>query len=129
VSESQDQQLVYDLMRERLMQLFGPGGSFRVTLGRATPGEALFASTVADTVAWEVASGVSARPAEAARHEVAADPQAEHEAIWAHVEAELLIRRTGPNAFLDDVDIVAAPEAAAPEHAVREHAHSGYRAA
>ncbi|CAN5221633.1 hypothetical protein BH11ACT4_BH11ACT4_02950 [soil metagenome] len=122
MSESADQQLVYDLMRKRLMELFGPGGSFRVTLGRATADEGFFAATVADTVAWEVAAAVEAQVdgtvAEAPRHEVAADPQAEYEALWAHVEAELLIRRTGPDAFLDDVDIVATPEhLAEPEHA------------
>lgn len=111
MSESADQQLVYDIMRERLMELFGPGGSFRVTLGRATADEAFFASTVADTVAWQVAAAVEtgADASEAPRHEVEADPQAEHEALWAHVEAELLIRRTGPNAFLDDIDTVASP--------------------
>lgn len=109
MSEQTDQQLVYDLMRDRLMELFGPGGSFRVTLGRATADEAYFAATVADTVAWQVAAAVEGKPVETPRHEVAADPQAEHEALWAHVEAELLIRRTGPNAFLDDVDVVATP--------------------
>ncbi len=109
MSEQTDQQLVYDLMRERLLELFGPGGSFRVTLGRATVDEAYFAATVADTVAWQVAAAVEGKPAETPRHEVAVDPQAEHEKLWARVEAELLIRRTGPNAFLDDVDVVATP--------------------
>lgn len=111
MSESADQQVVYDLMRERLLELFGPGGSFRVTLGRASVDEAFFASTIADTVAWEVAAAVGSVRAsdEGPRHEVAAAPQAEYEALWAHVEAELLIRRTGPDAFLDDVDIVATP--------------------
>lgn len=115
MSDSVDQQLVYDLMRERLMELFGPGGSFRVTLGRATQGEAFFAETVANTVAWEVAAGVESagQGTETPRHEVAAQPQIEHEALWAHVEAQLLIRRTGPNAFLDDVDVVATPAHAA----------------
>ncbi len=111
MSESADQQLVYDLMRERLIELFGPGGSFRVTLGRATPEEALFAQTVAHTVAWEVAATVESagQASGPARHEVISDPQLEHEVLWAHVEAELLIGRTGPNAFLDDVESVATP--------------------
>lgn len=117
MSEQTDQQLVYDLMRARLLELFGPGGSFRVTLGRATAEEGVFAATVADTVAWQVAAVVEGASAEAPRHEVASDPQAEHEALWAHVESELLIRRTGPDAFLDDVDIVATPEAELPVHA------------
>jgi hypothetical protein len=111
VSEQTDQQLVYDLMRERLTELFGPGGSFRVTLGRATVDEAYFAATVADTVAWQVAAAVEGKPVETPRHEVVGDRQAEHEALWDRVEAELLIRRTGPNAFLDDVDVVATPVA------------------
>lgn len=125
VPESADQQLVYDLMRERLLELFGPGGSFRVTLGRAAPDEGFFAATVADTVAWQVAAAVESAgaSAEAPRHEVAIDPQAEHEALWAHVEAELLIRRTGPSAFLDDVDIVATPEVEVePERVATFHA-------
>lgn len=135
VSESEDQQLVYDRMRERLMQLFGPGGSFRISLGRATDDEGFFAQTVAETVAWEVAASLAApaKPASLAatlmgppqgpRHEVEVEPQLEHEALWAHVEAELLIRSTGPDAFLDDVDIVATPEVDAPAHA------AGFRAA
>ena len=124
MSESTDQ-LVYDLMRERLIELFGPGGSFRVTLGRATQDEALFAQTVAHTVAWEVAATVDSagQISGPARHQVATDPQLEHEMLWAHVEAELLIGRTGPNAFLGDVEIVATSA-----H-VAEPAHAGVRAA
>ena len=123
MSESTDQQLVYDLMRERLLELFGPGGSFRVTLGRATADEAFFAATVAETVAWQVAAAVESgsTATEAPRHEVESDPQAEHEALWSHVEAELLIRRTGPNAFLDDIDTVASP-IAEPIHLAEVHA-------
>ncbi|MEP6480647.1 MAG: hypothetical protein ABJA94_01425 [Rhodoglobus sp.] len=128
MSEAADHQVVYDLMRQRLLELFGPGGSFRVSLGRATADEGFFAETIAETVAWEVAAAVEGKAAPvgaaaggsrsagilgadapAPRHGVVADPQAAHEALWSHVEAELLIRRTGPNAFLDDVDIVATP--------------------
>jgi len=86
-------------MRDRLNELFGPGGSFRVTLGRSTADEAVFADTVADTIAWEVASSLSDRSPEAGRHEVARDPIAEHEALWRHIEEELLIRRTGDDAL------------------------------
>lgn len=123
MSESADQQLVYELMRERLTELFGPGGSFRVTLGRATADEGFFAATVADTVAWQVAAAVEGKAADAPRHEIETEPQAEHEALWSHVEAELLIRRTGPNAFLDDIDAVATPILEAePERATAFHA-------
>jgi hypothetical protein len=104
-----EQEVVYDLMRERLYQLFGPGGSFRVTLGRATDGESVFASTVADTVAWDIASTLGAKRATPARHETARDPQEEHDELWSQIEAELLIRRTGPNGFMGDLQAQPAP--------------------
>jgi hypothetical protein len=93
------QQLVHDLMRERLNELFGPGGSFRVTLGRATQDDALFVSTVADTIAWDVAAALDETvSAEEHRHasprRLAEDiPSDEHDEIWRHVEDELLKRR------------------------------------
>lgn len=122
MSESADQQLVYERMRERLLELFGPGGSFRVTLGRAGLDEGFFAATIAETVAWEVASAVGATEVaeEPHRHAAAIEPQAEHEALWAHVEEQLLIRSTGPDAFLDDIDLVATPE-----HLDEQPAHAG----
>lgn len=86
-------------MRDRLNELFGPGGSFRITLGRATADDAVFVDTVADTVAWEVAHSLIAPTERAGRHEVARDPMAEHEALWRHIEQELLIRRTGDDAL------------------------------
>jgi hypothetical protein len=86
-----DQQAVYDLMRERLFELFGPGGSFRITLGRASTEDALFVSTVADTVAWDVASSLeTVETAGAHRDEAAFEP----DAVWKHIETELLSRRT-----------------------------------
>lgn len=96
-------------MRARLFELFGPGGSFRITLGRPTTDDAVFVSTVADTVAWEVASSLAAPRAEPARR--AADPevlQAEHEELWRHIEEALLIRRTGPDSVEVDVEREAA---------------------
>lgn len=92
------QQLAFDLMRERLTELFGPGGSFRVTLGRATQDDALFVSTVADTIAWDVAAALGI---ELTADEERANPRRaaqqmdtdEHEDIWRHVEDELLKRR------------------------------------
>lgn len=98
-------------MRARLFDLFGPGGSFRITLGRPTADDAVFVSTVADTVAWEVASSLSAPREAPANH--AADPavlQAEHDELWRHIEEALLIRRTGPDSVEVDVEreVVAA---------------------
>ena len=52
------QELAYELMRSRLNDLFGPGGSFRITLGRATVDDAIFVATVADTIAWDVAAAL-----------------------------------------------------------------------
>ena len=110
-ADAPDQQAVYDLMRTRLFELFGPGGSFRITLGRPTADDAVFVSTVADTVAWEVASALSAPRAAPAHH--TADPavlQAEHDELWRHIEESLLIRRTGPDSVAVDVEreVVAA---------------------
>ena len=96
-----EQQLVFDLMRNRMFELFGPGGSFRITLGRATADDAVFVSTVADTVALEVAKVFTAHEAKG-RRVADSDPVAEHEALWREIEAELLIRRTGP----DSIDAV-----------------------
>jgi len=104
-----EQEVVYDLMRKRLYELFGPGGSFRVTLSRATEGEAVFASTVADTVAWDIASALGVKRSVPARHETARDPQEEHDEMWSQIEAELLIRRTGPNGFMGDLQTQPAP--------------------
>lgn len=104
-----DQQVIYDLMRDRLFELFGPGGSFRVTLGRPTADDAVFVSTVSDTVAWEVASALTAPRLTAGRR--AADPelrQAEHDELWHHIEQALLIRRTGPDSIEADVQREAA---------------------
>ena len=87
----QDQ--VYEQMRQRLMDLFGPGGSFRITLGRATNDDAVFVETVADTIAWDVASSID-RSAHEPRRLADQLPEDEHEAIWKYVEEELLRRRT-----------------------------------
>ncbi len=87
------QQLVHDLMRERLNELFGPGGSFRVTLGRATEDDALFVSTVADTIAWDVAAALDEHERANPRRASQEMPADEHDEIWKHVEDELLKRR------------------------------------
>jgi hypothetical protein len=87
------QELVHELMRSRLNELFGPGGSFRVTLGRATADDALFVSTVADTIAWDVAAAIDEHEHATPRRLSEQLPAEEHEAIWKHVEDELLKRR------------------------------------
>ncbi len=90
-----DQQAVFDLMKQRLFELFGPGGSFTVTLGRATAEDAVFVSTLAETVAWQVAAALEPTPRHEAQHSRVAEAQPEHEILWAHIEKELLRQRTG----------------------------------
>jgi len=93
-------------MRSRLFELFGPGGSFRITLGRPTADDAVFVSTVADTVAWEVAAALSAPRATPANHAAdlaAPSTSTEHDELWRHIEEALLIRRTGPDSVEVDV--------------------------
>ena len=58
-----EKQAVFELMSERLFELFGPGGSFRITLGRASADDAVFVSTVSDTIAWQVAASLVLEPA------------------------------------------------------------------
>jgi hypothetical protein len=89
----EEKQAVFDLMRDRLAHLFGPGGSFRVTLGRASADEGLFVSTVADTIAWEVAGAFERHPV-ASQHRDAVIDIPENEQLWAHIESELLRLRT-----------------------------------
>lgn len=100
-----DQEAAFEAMRARLFELFGPGGSFRITLGRATADDAVFVSTVADTIAWTVAAGLES-PAEehvGRRVDVADPEEAEYRRIWKHVEAELLRRRNDEDAI--EVDL------------------------
>jgi hypothetical protein len=106
-----DQDAVFELMRARLLEMFGPGGSFRISLGRATAEDAVFVATVADTVAYAVAAKLTPVEDEPVGRRVdAADPEeAEYRRIWKHVEAELLRRRAAE----DPLDVPA-----------RSHAHS-----
>jgi hypothetical protein len=98
-ADDAEQQLVFDLMRQKLFELFGPGGSFRITLGRPTADDAVFVSTVADVIAQEVA-GKFAAPREAPARRVAERTKLEeHEILWREIEAELRIRRTGPDSI------------------------------
>jgi hypothetical protein len=92
------QQDVFELVHDRLGELFGPGGSFRITLGRPTAEDALFVDTVAETIAWQVAAALGATATPRAQHaaepDSAADASAdEHEQLWAHIEREVLLRR------------------------------------
>jgi hypothetical protein len=102
-SSEAEQQLIFDLMRERLFEMFGPGGSFRITLGRASAEDAVFVSTVADTVAHHVATAFNPERASAGRRVAAATTMAEHDELWQQIEADLLVRRTGPDSV--DVDV------------------------
>ena len=88
------QQDVFELVHDRLGELFGPGGSFRITLGRPTPDDALFVDTVAETIAWQVAAALGAASATRAQHAAAGDTtRDEHDELWAHIEHEVLRRR------------------------------------
>ena len=110
-----DQQAVFDLLREQLFALFGPGGSFRITLGRATADDALFVETVADTIAWDVTASLSAAHSEGTHAADPVDPQAAHDQLWRHIEQELLLRRTGPQS----IDVVVEREAEAAAASLR----------
>lgn len=101
VNPTVDQQAVFDLMRAELFRLFGPGGSFTITLGHATGDDAVFVSTVADSIAWQVAAAMEPERAHEPQHVdvTAADPVPEHELFWKHVESELLRQRTGDAAI------------------------------
>lgn len=110
-SSEAEQQLVFDLMRERLLQMFGAGGQFRIGLGTPTAEDAVFVATVADTIAHSVATAFNPARSSAGRR---AAPQtiAEQDALWQQIEADLDVRRTGP----DSVEVqVEAEEAAAAE--------------
>jgi len=114
-SSEAEQQLVFDLMRDRLFELFGPGGSFRITLGRATADDAVFASTVADTIAHDVATAFNPVREKAGRRVAPTHALAEHEAMWRQIEAELQIRRTGPDSV--EVDVQREEQSAGRERA------------
>jgi len=105
-------------MRDRLFALFGPGGSFRISLGRPGADDAVFVSTVADTIAWDVAAGLEpgARAADESTEHASGrranplDPEEEeYRRIWKHVEAELLRRRNDEDSL--DVTVSAARSA------------------
>ena len=102
-SSEAEQQLVFDLMRERLFEMFGPGGSFRITLGRATADDAVFVSTIADSVAHHVATAFNPERESSGRRVAAPTTMAEHDELWKEIEADLLVRRTGPDSV--DVDV------------------------
>lgn len=91
-------------MRDRLFALFGPGGSFRISLGRPGADDAVFVSTVADTIAWDVAAALEAgvevdaiesdaEPTTGRRANPLDPEEEEYRRVWKHVEAELLRRR------------------------------------
>ncbi|MBN9240228.1 MAG: hypothetical protein BGO97_10980 [Micrococcales bacterium 70-64] len=111
-STEAEQQLVFDLMRERLMELFGPGGTFVINVGRASSDDAVFVATVADTIAHSVATAFNPGRESAGRRVAAPTTLAEHDELWQHIEADLEVRRTGPDSVEVDVDreVAAARE-------------------
>jgi hypothetical protein len=99
-----EQQVVFDLLRGRLVDMFGPGGSFRITMGRPAADDAFFVATVADTIAHEVAAAFNPVRATEGRRVAATTPMAEHEKLWKHIEGELGITTTGTATLAADVD-------------------------
>ncbi len=61
------QSLVFDLVRDRLVEAFGPTGMWTVTMKSSDDLDAVFSETVAESLAWEVA-GQLAPPAKS-RHQ------------------------------------------------------------
>ena len=103
-SNEAEQQLVFDLMRERLLEMFGAGGNFRIVLGRATGDDAVFVSTVADTLAHHVATAFNPERSHAGRRVAAPTTIEEHDELWHEIETELNVRRTGPDSVEVDVE-------------------------
>ncbi|MBC7590531.1 MAG: hypothetical protein H7226_05735 [Salinibacterium sp.] len=99
-----EQQVVFDLMRARLIDMFGPGGSFRITMGRPAADDDFFVATVADTIAHEVATAFNPVRETEGRRVASTTPMAQHEKLWKHIERELGIRTTGLGIFAADVD-------------------------
>jgi len=99
-----DQQAVFDLLREHLFAMFGPGGSFRISLGRATAEDAVFVETVADTIAWDVTASLAASHNSGSHSAEKPAPQVIHDELWRHIERELLLRRTGPESINVEVE-------------------------
>jgi len=110
-SSEAEQQVIFDLMRERLLQMFGAGGAFTIRLGSATADDAVFVATVADTIAHQVAAAFN--PArETSGRRAAPATIAEHEELWQQIEEGLDVRRTGPDSVEVDVEreVAAARE-------------------
>ena len=107
-----EQQLIFDLLRERLLELFGPGGNFRVTVGSASVDDAVFISTVADRIAHNVATAFNPARSSEGRRVAAPTTMAEHDELWNKIESDLLVRRTGPDSVEVDVEreVTAARE-------------------
>lgn len=102
-------------MQKRLLDLFGPGGSFTVTLGRGTQDESMFASTVAHTIAWDVAAHLGEVRVNAPRRSAVVEPAPEHRVIWDYVEDELVRQNLAvPVAASSVSPAVVSPAASVP---------------
>ncbi|CAN5157131.1 hypothetical protein BH09ACT5_BH09ACT5_17310 [soil metagenome] len=111
-SSEAEQQLVFDLMRERLIEMFGAGGSFTITLGRASSEDAVFVSTIAETIAQQVATAFNPVRESAGRRVAAPTTISEHDELWQQMESEHVVPRTGPDSVEADVEreVAAAHE-------------------
>ena len=103
-STEAEQQLVFDLMRERLLDMFGAGGNFRISLGSATADDAVFVSVIADTIAQHVTAAFTPVREAPARRVAAPTTFAEQQELWQEIEAGLEVRRTGPDSVEVDVE-------------------------
>ena len=103
-SSEAEQQLIFDLMRERLLDMFGAGGNFHIALGSATADDAVFVAAVADTIAHHVTAAFSPARETPGRRVAAPTTFAEQQELWQEIEAGLEVRRTGPESVVVDVE-------------------------
>jgi hypothetical protein len=64
------QKLVFDLVRERLVEAFGPTGMYSVGLKDVIEEHSVFNETVAESLAWDIAAQLA--PKTKKKHEAAA---------------------------------------------------------
>jgi hypothetical protein len=68
------QKLVFELVRERLASAFGPRGMWSVNMKDRDAVDAIFAETVSESLAWDVATQLA--PPKKSRHQAAAETKA-----------------------------------------------------
>ncbi|WP_213814248.1 hypothetical protein [Glaciihabitans sp. dw_435] len=62
------QAMVYDLVREKFLHNLGPDGSFTITMRKKDDDDAFFSETLAETIAWAVASNLTLHTAATPTH-------------------------------------------------------------